>query len=184
MNERLAFSFGKDRHDAPSAPARTAVAAPEPVAVATGTVPAEPRRDWAYLGLLTFTALLFRPQDEITPLSFLPLAEITALSALAAMVFGRINKGLAFTKVTPELIGVVGLAAVILLTVPFSIWPGGGRLWTFTASTSKILLIFMLMLNTLNSPRPGSGSSRGLIAHCHLPTSHSAPSSTTPVAST
>ena len=151
MNERLAFSFGKNPQDA-SAPARAAVTAPEPIAVPTGAVPAEAPRDWAYLGLLTFTALLyFRPQDEIPPLAFLPLAEITALSALAAMVFGRINKGLTFTKVTPELVGVVGLAAVILLTVPFSIWPGGA-VATFTDLYIKVLLIFMLMLNTLTSP--------------------------------
>ncbi|MDQ3420293.1 MAG: O-antigen ligase family protein [Acidobacteriota bacterium] len=151
MNERLAFSFGKDRHDA-SAPARAAVALPEPTAAPTEGLPAEAKKDWAYLGLLIFTALLyFRPQDEIKPLAFLPLADIAALSALAAMVFGRINKGLSFTKVTPELIGVIGLAVVILLTVPFSIWPGGA-VETFTDLYIKVLLIFMLMLNTLTSP--------------------------------
>ena len=153
MNERLAFSFGKaTRHDA-SAPSRAAIALPQAaVAPAETPIPAEVKKDWAYLGLLTFTALLyFRPQDEIRPLAFLPLAEVAALSALAAMVFGRINRGLAFTKVTPELMGVVGLAAVILLTVPFSIWPGGA-VQTFTDLYIKVLLIFMLMLNTLTSP--------------------------------
>ena len=148
MNERLAFSFGKERHDA-SAPARAAIARPEPVLARADAVPAEAKKDWAYLGLLTFTALLyFRPQDEITPLALVPLAEIAALSALAAMVFGRISKGLTFTKVTPELIGVFALAGVILLTVPFSIWPGGA-VQTFTDLYIKILLIFMLMINTL-----------------------------------
>jgi O-antigen ligase len=39
----------------------------------------------------------------------------------------------------------------MLLTVPFSIWPGGA-LETFTDLYIKVLLIFMLMLNTLNSP--------------------------------
>ena len=152
MNERLAFSFGKDRREDASAPARAALPAPEAIVLPAGELPAEPPRDWAYLGLLAFTALLyFRPQDEIKPLAFLPLAEITALSALAAMAFGRINKGLIFTRVTPELIGVVGLGAVILLTAPFSIWPGGA-VGTFTNLYIKVLLIFMLMLNTLNSP--------------------------------
>ena len=151
MNERLAFSFGKERHDA-SAPARAAIARPEPVLARADAVPAEAKKDWAYLGLLTFTALLyFRPQDEITPLAFVPLAEIAALSALAAMVFGRISKGLTFTKITPELIGVFALAGVILLTVPFSIWPGGA-VQTFTDLYIKVLLIFMLMINTLSSP--------------------------------
>ena len=151
MNERLAFSFGKERHDA-TAPARAAVTLPEPALAPAEALPAEEKRDWAYLGLLAFTALLyFRPQDEIPPLAFVPLAEIAALSALAAMVFGRMNKGLSFTRVTPELIGVVGLAGVILLTVPFSVWPGGA-VETFTDLYIKVLLIFMLMINTLTSP--------------------------------
>ena len=151
MNERLAFSFGKDRQQA-STPARAAIAVPAPVSAPAGVVPAEARRDWAYLGLLTFTALLyFRPQDEIKPLAFLPLAEITALSAIGAMVFGRINKGLGISKITPELVGVVAIAVVMLLTAPFSVWPGGA-IETFTGLYLKVLLIFVLMLNTLNSP--------------------------------
>lgn len=152
MNERLAFGYGTERHEA-TAPPRAPVeaAAPAPVAAAA-ELPREEKRDWAYLGLLTFTALLyFRPQDEIRPLAFLPLAEIAALSALAAMVFGRISRGLNVTKVTPELIGVVGIGAVMLLTAPFSIWPGGS-VQTFTDLYIKVLLIFLLMLNTLNSP--------------------------------
>jgi len=151
VNERLAFSFGKERHDA-SAPSRAAVAMQDPAVVVPAGAPVEARRDLAYLGLLTFTALLYlRPQDEITPLAFVPIAELTALSALAALVFGRISKGLAVTKVTPELIGVVALGAVMLFTAPFSIWMGGS-VETFTDLYVKVLLIFVLTLNTLNSP--------------------------------
>ena len=46
-------------------------------------------RDWAFLGLMAFTGLLFfRPQDLITPLRVLHLAEIAALFALGALISG------------------------------------------------------------------------------------------------
>ena len=65
-------------------------------------------------GLMIFTALLFfRPQDQITPLRMLPLAEIAALVALAA--HGR-RAGSAgdcrLSRITPELLGVVALGGV------------------------------------------------------------------------
>ena len=109
--------------------------------------------DWAFKGLMVFTALLYlRPQDAITVLAPIPLAEIAAISALVAMAFGRLRRGLPITRVTPELIGVVGLGGVILLTAPFSIWPGGA-VATFTNLYAKVLLIFVLILNTLTSPQ-------------------------------
>lgn len=153
MSERLAFGYGAERHDA-SAPSRRTVAAPPPAArpQSAGRPRQTEKHEWAYLGLLTFTALLyFRPQDEIPPLAFLPMAEIAALSALASLVYGRVTRGLSFTKVTPELLGVVGLGAVMLFTAPFSIWPGGS-VQTFTDLYIKVLLIFVLMVNTLDSP--------------------------------
>lgn len=109
--------------------------------------------DWAFNGLLVFTALLYlRPQDAIPPLAVIPLAEIAAISALIAMAFGRLRRGLPLSRVTPELIGVAGLGAIILLTAPFSIWPGGS-VKTFTDIYVKVLLIFLLMVNVLTSPQ-------------------------------
>ena len=152
MSERLTFSYGKERHEA-SAPGRAPVELPDAEVLApTAALPADARRDWAYTGLLTFTALLyFRPQDTIPPLAIIPLAEIAALSALAAMVFGRISRGLSVTKIAPELFGVLAIGAVMLVMAPFSIWTGGA-VATFTDLYLKVILIFILMLNTLNSP--------------------------------
>jgi O-antigen ligase len=111
------------------------------------------RSHWAFTGLLLFTALLyFRPQDAITPLAFIPLAEIAAVTALASMAFNRLSRGLPQSRVTPELIGVFALGGVILLTAPFSIWPGGA-VATFLDLFVKVMLIFVLMVNTLTSPR-------------------------------
>lgn len=167
--ERLTFGYGTSR-DAVSArgdaqhrdaqhqdldhremPEHTADAsAPETV---PGARHRAPRRDWAFLGLLVFTGILyFRPQDTLTPLRALHIAEIAAVFALGALVFGRLGRGLAVTRVTPELIGVLAFAGVILVTIPFSVWPGGA-LGTFTDMYAKVLLIFILMVNTLDSPK-------------------------------
>ena len=151
MNERLVFGYGtrqragdrEGRAGLASPPAEPAVAVPSP----------RERRDWAYIGLLLFTALLYvRPQDTLTPLAMIPLAEITALTALAAMVYGRVSRGLTVTSVTPELVGVAALGGLMLVLAPFSIWPTGS-IQTFTELYVKVLLIFLLIVNTLTTPR-------------------------------
>jgi O-antigen ligase len=102
---------------------------------------------------MAFTAaLFFRPQDLIPALAPLHLAELTAIAALTALVWGRMSRGLPLTRFVPELVGVVGLAAVILVTAPFSVWMGGA-ITTFTELYVKVLLIFVLMVNTLTTPR-------------------------------
>ena len=156
MNERLAFGYGTSGHggDAPATRRSAPTRAEGRTEVAMANVPMmRERRELAYTGLLAFTALLFfRPQDQLPVLNPLHLAELSALVALAAMVFGRIGRGLTVTRVTPELIAVVGLGLLILATAPFSIWMGGA-VHTFTDIYVKIILIFVLMLNTLNTPK-------------------------------
>lgn len=156
MNERLVFGHGTARH-AVEAPARAAAvdaaaAAPD-VRVAAPAKPKRERMEWAHKGLLLFTAVLYlRPQDTIKPLALIPIAEIFALTALISMVFRRMSRGQSITRVTPELIGVGALGAVVLLTAPFSIWPGGA-IATFLDLYIKVMLIFVLMVNTLSSPK-------------------------------
>lgn len=158
MNERLAFGYGTTGHEG-EAPARTAAGpAGEAKTESTSSILAphnrrRERTDWAFTGLLAFTAILFlRPQEQIPALNPLHLAEVSALVALAAMVMGRLQRGLSVTRYTPELGGVLGLGFIILATAPFSIWMGGS-VATFTEIYSKIILIFILMLNTLTNPK-------------------------------
>jgi O-antigen ligase len=157
MGERLTFGYGTSAHggEAPSCDGGTgAPTPPAPPPAETVFHFSEPRRrDWAYVGLLAFTAFLFfRPQDQIPPLRPLHLAEVSAIIGLIAMVIGRLSRGLPVTRVTPELAGVVALGGVILLTAPFSIWTGGA-LDTFTELYVKVILIFLLMVNTMLWPR-------------------------------
>lgn len=151
MNERLVFGYGTRTPDGAALPRPVATPADATRAPAAKTF--RERQDWAFLGLQLFTALLyFRPQDTFLPLAAIPLAEITALLALTAMVAGRLGRGEAVTTVTPELMGVVGLGLLMLILAPFSIWPTGA-IKTFTDLYVKVLLIFVLILNTLSGPK-------------------------------
>jgi O-antigen ligase len=167
MSERLAFNYGTSGHDgnAPSrgeqSPHATAAAGhvdqdAEAVgrgAAATASDAIRARRDWAFAGLMAFTAILFfRPQDQLTFLNPLHLAEIAAVIGLVAMISGRLQRGQTLTRITPELVAVVALGGVMLLTAPFSVWPGGA-VATFTDVYVKVILIFVLMLNTLTTPK-------------------------------
>jgi O-antigen ligase len=161
--ERLVFGYGTGGHNGeapkaddfrPKPEATRSVPGAQEVASAferkrTGQEP----RDWAFVGLMAFTALLFfRPQDLVTPMRVLHLAEIAAVFALGSMIAGRLGRGQTVSRLTPELVGVLAFAGVILATAPFSVWMGGA-IGTFTDMYAKVVLIFVLMVNTLSSPR-------------------------------
>jgi O-antigen ligase len=153
--ERLTFNVKSTR--GPAVVAGRAVArraGPSRVARVNQKIAAfRERHDADYLWMLTFTALLFfRPQDQLPPLEPLHLAELTAIAGLGAMAVRRLNAGLTVAKVNAEVIGVVMLGAVIILTIPFSFWPGGS-LKVFSDIYVKIILIFALMVSTITTPR-------------------------------
>jgi putative inorganic carbon (hco3(-)) transporter len=150
LRERLAFNYGPG-----TVPGRGMVEA----AIAAETEPtfatvqyAEPR-DWGYMGLLAFTAvLLLRPQDQIPALTPLHLAELCALVGIGPMLLHRFVRRLPVFRVTPETIGLLVFGFVIVATTPFSIWPGGA-LKEFTDAYLKVLVVFVLMMNTLTTPQ-------------------------------
>lgn len=161
--ERLAFGYGRSGHggDAPAPGDRRRQTTQPATAAETGstspaaanTPVASRRTDWAFVGLMIFTGLLFfRPQDMYTPLRRIPLAEIAALFALGSLATGRLSRGLPISRVTPELVGVVGLGAVMVMMAPFGIW-FAGSIGTFMEMYSKVILIFVLMVNTLTTPK-------------------------------
>ena len=156
--ERLAFSLGGRREVAPAAEpvgppsdpptGRREDARPEGRAY-RGTEP----RDWAFTWTLIFTAVLFlRPQDLFPPLEVLHLAEVSALIGLVSLVVGRLAQRQPITRITPEFAGVLAFGAIILLTAPFSIWPGGA-VSTFTDLYLKVTLVYLLAVNALISPK-------------------------------
>jgi len=165
MKERLAFGFGSRRDAVPAAVSGASASSTQPtqggppsrpdvgsVASARRLAPAEPR-DWAFTWTLIFTAVLFlRPQDVIAPLEFLHLAELSAIAGLTALFFSRLSRGQPITRMTPEFMGVIALGGVILLTAPFSIWIGGS-IKVFTDLYVKVILVYLLAVNVIDSPR-------------------------------
>lgn len=150
--ERLAFSYRSGADRGTAAPPRAPVREPVAEAVPDAEARTRERRDWAFTGLLAFTAVLyFRPQDQVPGLSSVPFAEIAALFGLIAMITSRIGRGLSVTRLNPELLAVGALGFIMLLTAPFSVWPGGS-VGTFTDVFVKVILIYMLMTNTLTTP--------------------------------
>jgi O-antigen ligase len=120
--------------------------------VAAGAPEVE-KRDWAFVWTLVFTAVLFlRPQDIVPPLEALHLAEVSALAGLVALVFSRLGRGQSITRLTPELIGVIVFGGIIVATAPFSIWLTGS-LTVFTDQYAKVILVYLLAVNVLDSPR-------------------------------
>jgi O-antigen ligase len=148
--ERLTFNYGPGT--VPSRAVVEAALASEAQPTFATAAYAEPR-DWGYFGLLAFTAvLMLRPQDTIRPLEAVHLAELFAIVGLGPMILHRFAKRLPVFRVTPETIGLMFFGVVILATVPFSVWPGGA-FKEFTDAYLKILVVFVLMMNTLTTPK-------------------------------
>jgi len=154
LPERLAFNTGQakvlpypGRHRGAE---QAATPDASPVAPAR---PREPRSDWAYRGLMGFTAvLMLRPQDQIPGLDALHLAELFALLGIGAMAMQRLGSGKPLLKPTPEALGMFAFGGAILFSLPFSVWPGG-VLSMFLDSYAKVVVVFVLMVNTLTTPR-------------------------------
>jgi len=148
--ERLAFNFGGGM--VPSRHVVEAAIARENRPTFATAVYNEPR-DWGYAVLLAFTTVLMtRPQDTLPFLNPFHLAELCAIVGIAPMVMHRLTSRQPVFRVTPETTGLLVLGAAILFTTPFSIWPGGS-FGLFTDSYLKLLVVFVLMMNTLTTPR-------------------------------
>src|SRR5206468_8188516 len=154
---RLTFNVRPSRRGSLVAAGRTAPAAPKAPSslarVRRHLARARERYDWDYLWMLTFTALLFlRPQDHVVALESLHLAELSAIAGLAAMAVRRLHAGQALVKINAEVVAVVVLGAIIVVTIPFSIWPTES-LPESTETYVKVILFFALMMSTITTPR-------------------------------
>jgi putative inorganic carbon (hco3(-)) transporter len=110
--------------------------------------------DWGWGGLLIFSLLVFiRPQDQISKVfGTAHLSDIAAVVGLIGMVVVNLSRRTAAVRLTPEAVGVLSLGALMLLLAPFSIWPGG-VIGMMTGMFMQVTLIFLLMVNTITSPK-------------------------------
>lgn len=150
MTERLLFNPG-GIVVATTGSIRTPAAPPPPRAIARAS-PAARKADAAgYGALCVFTAvLLVRPQDQIPGLGALHLAEVAGLAGIIPMFWQRVARGQPPVPLTSEVMALLAFGAAIIVTAPFSIWPGGA-LSVFTDAYVKAVIIYILMINTLTT---------------------------------
>ncbi len=148
--ERLAFNTGRGQSEGDVSALDTRRPSAGPAIDAARFVPPEiDKPSLAFWGLFAFTGLLFfRPQDTLPLIAPLRLPECTATIALIALFGNRLNRQLALVRLSPETLAVAFMAAVMLVTAPFSVWPGGA-LSTFTEIYVKVVVVFVLMINSV-----------------------------------
>jgi probable O-glycosylation ligase (exosortase A-associated) len=152
--ERLAFSCAVSRSSDASGSVKSIRLKAEPASPPEPVHSSAPKPEYelfAFRATLAFTFVLFvRPQDTIPALQMLHLADVTAIVGLAALIMGRAGRGASVIRVTPELMLVLALGAMMIFTAPFSVWPGGA-VSVFTDLYSKVILVFLLIVNTVTT---------------------------------
>jgi hypothetical protein len=121
--------------------------APPPSALRTSAVL---RQRIAYGGLLTFTILLYLRPNEWLPIGTFPIVKIVTLVALAALFLEQLSDGRPFSVMPKEFKYLLGLAALMVLSIPMGLAPGDS-FDGFTNDFLKVLLIFMLTINVVSS---------------------------------
>ena len=123
---------------------------PPPSNLRTG---ATRRQGFAYGGLVVFTVLLYlRPNEWFPLLGEFPLVKIIAIASLAALFLVQLSEGRPISVMPREFKLLLGLSALMVLSIPFGMAPGDS-FSAFTDTYLKVLLIFVLMINVVNSLR-------------------------------
>jgi O-Antigen ligase len=131
---------------APEAPGADAGHARAEVMVADG--PGAPLAFWALIGF-TFV-LLIAPQNIFPALRPLRLGMLAAGTGLGALLIDRLGRGLPITRVTREIKIAAALLGWVVVTIPFSYWPGGS-IGLLTDLYLKTLAIFLLIANVVST---------------------------------
>jgi len=132
------------RPDAGVAPA-AAGGAPAPAApeVASSRLP--------FVALVAFTfILLMAPQNFAPVLATLRIALLAAAVAIGSHIYDRWRRGRPLTIVTREIRVTGWLLVWTVVTIPFSMWPGGS-VGVLLDQYIKTLAIFMVIANTVNT---------------------------------
>jgi putative inorganic carbon (HCO3(-)) transporter len=121
---------------------------PPPSALRIG---ASRRQSFAYGGLLVFTVLLYlRPNEWFPLLGTFPVVKIIAIVSLIALFMVQISEGRPLSVMPREFKLLLGLTGLMVLSIPFGM-DAGDSLGAFTDVYLKVLLIFVLMINVVNS---------------------------------
>ena len=120
------------------------------VAASTFRPSAGRRQAFAYGGLIFFTVLLYFRPNEWLPIGTFPLVKIVALASLAGLFIVQISEGRPLSLMPRELKLLLGLAALMVVSMAIGLDPSAS-FEGFTNDFLKVLLIFVLMINVVNS---------------------------------
>jgi hypothetical protein len=103
---------------------------------------------WALIALTGI--VLLAPQSYVPALAPFRIALLTAAFAIGAHLFDRFVRREPFVTFTPELRITAALVGWVVLTTPFSMWPGGSLAFLLDFYL-KTLAIFWLLGNTVDT---------------------------------
>ena len=107
----------------------------------------------AFWALMQFTfVLLLAPQAYFPILASMRIALLSAGVAGLAYGFNRLSRGMRLVDFGPAIVLVFLLAAWAIVTVPFSIWPGGSVAFLMD-EYFKTVLVFLLLIHVIDSRR-------------------------------
>ena len=106
---------------------------------------------FSFWALICFTVILIlSPQDHFPALKPLHLALVAAVIAIATYLYDRFHYGIMSEARNPEFKWAAILAFWAIVTVPFSLWPGGS-VKEITDVFLKSLIIFFLLGQVVNT---------------------------------
>jgi probable O-glycosylation ligase (exosortase A-associated) len=103
-----------------------------------------------FLTLMAFTAvLLFSPQSYFPALATFRPALLIMVIGVSSYIADRWSRGLPIVEWNREIGLMGGIAGLAVITVPFSLWPGGSV--AVIADYLKIMIVFVLLSHVVNT---------------------------------
>lgn len=113
----------------------------------------EGRYDLSFWALVAFTTiLLLAPQERFPFLAPLRIALLSVAVALVACGYRRLSRRLPLLEFSPDVILLFAIAFWALLTLPFSVWPGGS-MGVLTDAFLKAVICFLLLSHAVMNLR-------------------------------
>lgn len=104
-----------------------------------------------FMALLTFLLILLLAPQQIFPvLAPLRIALIAIVIATLAHVYGALSRGVPVIRLDSITVLALAIVGWAVLTVPFSIWPGGSISF-MVGKFFKTLIVFLLLANVVDT---------------------------------
>lgn len=141
---------------------------PEPARTEAPRVSRTEGSTLGYWALIGFTVvLLLAPQERFPFLAPLRIALLSVAVAVLAYVYNRLSRHKPLLEFSPDVVLVLLLTFWAVLTLPFSVWPGGSANFLLE-SYMKAIICFLLLSHAVSNLRQLRGISWCLVL-CTVP---------------